>query len=72
MSPSIASTASANGHVANGFKKPHLGFGTRAIHIGSEPNKETGAVIPSISLSTTYKQDAIGVHKVGMVIDLIF
>ena len=39
------------------------GFGTRAIHVGSEPNSETGAVIPSISLSTTYKQDAIGVHK---------
>lgn len=41
------------------------GFGTRAIHVGSEPNPETGAVIPSISLATTYKQDAIGVHKVS-------
>jgi len=39
------------------------GFGTRAIHVGSEANKETGAVIPPISLSTTYKQDAVGVHK---------
>ena len=29
----------------------------------AEPSKETGAVIPAISLSTTYKQDAIGVHK---------
>ncbi|KAI0321398.1 Cys/Met metabolism PLP-dependent enzyme-domain-containing protein [Amylostereum chailletii] len=41
------------------------GFGTRAIHIGSEPSSETGAVIPSISLSTTYKQDGVGNHKVG-------
>jgi cystathionine gamma-lyase len=40
------------------------GFGTRAIHVGSEPDPITGAVIPSISLSTTYKQDAAGRHKV--------
>jgi cystathionine beta-lyase/cystathionine gamma-synthase len=40
------------------------GFGTRAIHVGSEPNPETGAVIPPISLSTTYKQDGVGNHKV--------
>ncbi|KAF8137167.1 Cys/Met metabolism PLP-dependent enzyme-domain-containing protein [Boletus edulis] len=39
------------------------GFGTRAVHVGSEPNAETGAVIPPISLSTTYKQDGVGNHK---------
>jgi cystathionine gamma-lyase len=39
------------------------GFGTRAIHVGSEPDPETGAVIPSISLSTTYKQNGVGNHK---------
>ncbi|KAH7882858.1 Cys/Met metabolism PLP-dependent enzyme-domain-containing protein [Phlebopus sp. FC_14] len=39
------------------------GFGTRAIHVGSDPNTETGAVIPPISLSTTYKQDGVGNHK---------
>lgn len=39
------------------------GFGTRAIHIGSSPSTETGAVIPPISLSTTYAQSAVGVHK---------
>ncbi|KAF8548615.1 hypothetical protein OG21DRAFT_1422816 [Imleria badia] len=39
------------------------GFGTLAIHVGSEPNSETGAVIPPISLSTTYKQDGVGNHK---------
>lgn len=59
-------------HTSNGVSgatavKKHItldGFGTRAIHVGSEPNPLTGAVIPPISLSTTYKQDAIGVHKV--------
>ncbi|KIP05439.1 hypothetical protein PHLGIDRAFT_92152 [Phlebiopsis gigantea 11061_1 CR5-6] len=62
MSPSVIHHET-NGH-SNGVKKPHLdGFGTRAIHVGSEPNAETGAVIPAISLSTTYKQDGIGNHK---------
>ncbi|KAH9884297.1 Cys/Met metabolism PLP-dependent enzyme-domain-containing protein [Cubamyces lactineus] len=60
--------STSNGHVngANGFhpvKKGFLdGFGTCAIHAGSEASEETGAVIPPISLSTTYKQDAIGKH----------
>ncbi|EUC55275.1 Cys3 cystathionine gamma-lyase [Rhizoctonia solani AG-3 Rhs1AP] len=39
------------------------GFGTRAVHVGAEPNAETGAVIAPITLSTTYKQDAVGVNK---------
>ena len=43
------------------------GFGTRAIHVGAEPDAETGAVIPSISLSTTYKQDGVGIHKVSTI-----
>ena len=38
-------------------------FGTLAIHAGSEPSSETGAVIPPLSLSTTYKQDGVGNHK---------
>lgn len=40
------------------------GFGTRAIHAGHIPDGLTGAVIPPISLSTTFKQTAAGVHKV--------
>ena len=40
------------------------GFSTKAIHVGSDPDPITGTVIPSISLSTTYKQDSVGVHKV--------
>lgn len=39
------------------------GFATRTVHTGSAPSSETGAVIPPISLSTTYAQSAVGVHK---------
>ncbi|CAE6536499.1 unnamed protein product [Rhizoctonia solani] len=39
------------------------GFGTRSVHVGAEANAETGAVIAPISLSTTYKQDAVGLNK---------
>lgn len=34
------------------------GFGTRAVHEGSHPDKSTGAVIPAISLSTTFAQSS--------------
>jgi cystathionine gamma-lyase len=40
-----------------------LGFGTRAIHVGSEPDPNTGAIIPAISLSTTYKQEDLVGNK---------
>lgn len=64
MSPAILHDNVHNS--TNGMKNVRQdGFGTRAIHVGSEPSSETGAVIPSISLSTTYKQDAIGEHKVN-------
>jgi cystathionine gamma-lyase len=36
---------------------------TQLIHTASSSDQSTGAVIPSISLSTTYQQDSIGVHK---------
>ena len=36
------------------------GFSTRAIHVGSEPDPATGAVVPSISVATTYLQDGVG------------
>ncbi|KAJ3173941.1 hypothetical protein HDU87_007263 [Geranomyces variabilis] len=44
---------------------PHAkaGFGTRAVHAGQEPDPITGAVIPALSLSTTFAQSAAGVHK---------
>jgi len=40
----------------------NFGFSTRAVHVGQEPDPVTGAVIPSISLSTTFKQSAAGVN----------
>ncbi|PPQ99933.1 hypothetical protein CVT24_009568 [Panaeolus cyanescens] len=67
MSPALnlfnGERSTAGAPETNGSKKRVDGFGTRAIHVGSDPSEETGAVIPSISLSTTYKQSAIGVHK---------
>lgn len=71
MSPAPAyfdkSSTLTNGRSATtgiSHKPHHDGFGTRAIHVGSDPEQETGAVIPSISLATTYKQDGVGNHKV--------
>ena len=39
------------------------GFGTAAVHAGQDPDPATGAVIPPISLSTTFVQAAPGEHK---------
>jgi len=43
-------------------RKP-LAFGTRAIHAGQVPDPTTGAIMPPISVSSTYVQDSPGVHK---------
>jgi cystathionine gamma-synthase len=37
-----------------------LGFSTRAIHVGQSPDSVTGAVIPPVSLATTFAQPAVG------------
>ncbi|KAF8881772.1 Cys/Met metabolism PLP-dependent enzyme-domain-containing protein [Infundibulicybe gibba] len=66
MSPSISHENNTTNGFTNGHhnvKKQLDGFGTRAIHVGSDPSEETGAVIPAISLSTTYKQSGVGIHK---------
>jgi cystathionine gamma-synthase len=39
------------------------GFSTRAIHAGQPPDQATGAVVPPISLATTFAQDGVGEHK---------
>ncbi|HEX6237770.1 MAG TPA: cystathionine gamma-synthase [Acidimicrobiales bacterium] len=39
------------------------GFETRAIHVGQEPDPATGAVVPPLSLSTTFAQEAVGRHR---------
>ncbi|KAI8920296.1 hypothetical protein PhCBS80983_g04409 [Powellomyces hirtus] len=43
--------------------KAAAGFGTLAVHAGQEPDPTTGAVIPALSLSTTFAQSSAGVHK---------
>ncbi len=40
-----------------------LGFDTRAVHAGQEPDPATGAVVPPISLSTTFAQQGVGGHR---------
>jgi len=40
-------------------------FETRAVHAGVEPDEATGAVVPPIQMSTTFKQDAVGVTRGG-------
>ena len=37
-----------------------LGFSSLAIHVGSEPDPTTGAVVPPIHQVSTYKQDGVG------------
>jgi cystathionine gamma-synthase len=39
------------------------GFETRAIHAGQDPDPVTGAVVPPVSLATTFAQDAVGSHR---------
>jgi len=40
-----------------------LAFETRAVHAGQDPDPASGAVVPPISLSTTFAQDGVGGHK---------
>jgi cystathionine gamma-synthase len=39
------------------------GFETRAIHAGQPPDPVTGAVVPPLSLATTFAQSAVGEHQ---------
>jgi len=59
--------ASHNGSSASaGFQPVFKSFATDAIHVGSEPEQwNSMAVVPPISLSTTFKQDAPGKHAVS-------
>ena len=41
------------------------GFDTLAIHAGQEPDEATGAVAPPIHVTSTYKQDGVGVLRGG-------
>ena len=40
-----------------------MDFETRAIHDGQEPDPATGAIITPIYQTSTFVQEAVGVHK---------
>ena len=40
-------------------------FETRTVHAGAEPDPQTGAVVPAIQMSTTFKQDGVGGLRAG-------
>jgi cystathionine gamma-synthase len=40
-------------------------FETRTVHAGAEPDPHTGAVVPAIQMSTTFKQDGVGGLRAG-------
>src|SRR5256714_15632231 len=40
-----------------------MGFSTKAIHAGNEPDPTTGAVTVPIYQTSTYAQEALGKHK---------
>src|SRR5277367_289719 len=44
-------------------KKYTPGFATRAIHVGQEADRETGAVAPPIFPTSTYLQQELGKNK---------
>src|SRR6516164_3012577 len=43
--------------------KKDLGFATKSIHVGQEPDPLTGAVTVPIYPTSTYAQEEIGKHK---------
>jgi cystathionine beta-lyase/cystathionine gamma-synthase len=43
--------------------EPKLGFSTRAIHAGQEPDPATGAVVVPIYQTSTFAQERVGKHK---------
>jgi len=44
---------------------PYAHFSTQAIHVGQEPEQwGSRAVVPPISMATTFKQDEPGKHAV--------
>jgi cystathionine gamma-lyase len=45
------------------MKKNKLGFATRAIHAGQQPDPTTGAIMTPIYATSTYVQESPGVHK---------
>src|SRR5580765_6885411 len=44
-------------------QRKELGFATKSIHSGQEPDPSTGAVVVPIFATSTYLQEEIGKHK---------
>lgn len=44
-------------------KNKEMKFATKVIHVGGEPDKETGAIMPPIFQTSTYVQTSPGKHK---------
>jgi len=51
------------GYDAGMKRKNQLGFATRCVHAGQEPDPTTGAVMVPIYATSTYVQQSPGVHK---------
>jgi cystathionine gamma-lyase/cystathionine beta-lyase/cystathionine gamma-lyase/homocysteine desulfhydrase len=52
-----------NGSGGTKKKKTLLGFATKAIHVGQEPDPSTGAVTVPIFATSTFVQEELGKHK---------
>jgi cystathionine gamma-synthase len=61
--PGAGSSNRATPDDGSGGAGPGDGFETRAIHAGQAPDPVTGAVVPPISLATTFAQEAVGQHR---------
>lgn len=45
------------------YKKTNHRLGTNVVHVGQEPDPSTGAVVPPIYMTSTYKQEGVNKHK---------
>lgn len=53
----------------SGCLPPFEKFGSVAIHAGQDPDQwPHGAVVPPISMASTFKQDGPGQHRVSIVV----
>ena len=68
MAAHSAAAGASRGYYCRRVSQEHAnksGFETRAIHAGYEPDAMTGAVIPPIYATSTYKQDGVGGMRGG-------
>src|SRR5581483_7276623 len=61
--PTLYNAPQTVSFVKEAFMSEKYGFATRAIHAGQEPEASTGAVIVPIYQTSTFAQEAVGVHK---------